>query len=102
MTKEIKERTYGSFPSKRLEQRFRIDNILLRNMINFTNNKSFNCWDFMNCPEQIRKKCWAYRLNLGKECWILSKKAHKKYNWKKTKDFSHCEFYNFILKNIIK
>jgi hypothetical protein len=37
-------------------------------------NESSNCWEAMVCPENLRKKCWAYRLNLGKEYWILREK----------------------------
>lgn len=25
----------------------------------------------MNCPEDIKENCEAYKLNSGKECWLL-------------------------------
>ncbi len=30
-----------------------------------------NCWMHMNCPEDIKENCEAYKLNSGKECWLL-------------------------------
>jgi len=102
MTKEVKRRAFGPIPSRRLGQRGGIDDILSRNIIRVSKYKSFNCWEVMNCPEKIRKKCWAYRLNLGKECWILNNKAHKKFNWKNNMDYLNCEFYDYISKCIIK
>jgi len=102
MTKEVERRAFGPIPSRRLGQSWGIDDILSRNMIRGTDYKSFNCWEVMNCPEKIRKKCWSYRLNLGKECWILKEKARKKFNWKNTMDYFNCEFYDYISKYIIK
>jgi len=34
-------------------------------------NNGLNCWEFMKCPEKIRKKCDAYKLNCGKDCWFI-------------------------------
>jgi len=34
-----------------------------------------NCWDYMDCPEEIRSKCPAYPAN-GRDCWkMLSTKC---------------------------
>ncbi len=30
-----------------------------------------NCWEFKNCPEEIRTKCPAYPLR-GKDCWKVT------------------------------
>ena len=30
-----------------------------------------NCWEFLNCPEDIRNKCEVFKLDSGKECWFL-------------------------------
>jgi hypothetical protein len=54
------------------------------------------CWEEMKCPNEKRKKCWAYRLNLGLECWIIRKKALNKSNWQKQKKCSNCKFYIMI------
>ena len=102
MKKEAKRRDLGSIPSRQVSQSFGIDDILSKDTIRGTVYKPSNCWEVMNCPEKIRKKCWAYRLNLGKECWILCKKSNKKFNWKKNTDYFRCEFYDYISKCVIK
>ena len=50
----------------------------------------------MNCPDEIRKNCWAYRLNLGLECWLLRKKARKKSSWPNPRKCSNCKFFKMI------
>lgn len=102
MTKEAKRKYLGSIHSRQLSQSFRIDNILSIDIVKDSDYKPSNCWEVMNCPEEIRKKCWAYRLNLGKECWILCKKSNKKFNWKNNMDYFRCEFYDYISKCVIK
>jgi hypothetical protein len=37
-----------------------------------TKKKPQNCWEFMKCDINVRKKCPAYTLNSGKECWFLA------------------------------
>ena len=73
-----------------------LDPIPSRNMIGVGDNKLSNCWEVMNCPKNLKKKCWVYRFNLGKECWILRKKARKGLNWKNPKGCNNCDFYNYI------
>ena len=65
-------------------------------MIYQNNNKSLKCWEYMHCPEKIRKKCWAYRLNLSKECWILRYKSQKKFKWYNIKGCNNCKFFIYI------
>jgi len=31
-----------------------------------------NCWEFWGCQEVVREQCYAYRLNVGKECWRVT------------------------------
>ncbi|MDH4330331.1 MAG: hypothetical protein OEV93_02145 [Candidatus Moranbacteria bacterium] len=33
--------------------------------------KSQNCWDFMDCPEDHKNKCDAFKDNMGVECWLI-------------------------------
>jgi hypothetical protein len=33
--------------------------------------KSQNCWELMECPEQFKKKCDAFLLDYGKDCWFI-------------------------------
>jgi len=54
------------------------------------------CWIFMDCPENIRKKCWAYRLNVSNECWILRKKLENKITWNSVRNCNNCKFFNYI------
>jgi len=58
--------------------------------------KSIKCWEFMNCPDHIKKECWAYRLNMSRECWILRKKAKKDFNWMNNKGCKDCKFYKLL------
>jgi hypothetical protein len=50
----------------------------------------------MNCPEEVRKNCWAYRLNFGLECWLLRKNIRKKSSWQRRRKCNNCKFYNII------
>ena len=60
------------------------------------NNQHTNCWDYMNCSESTRKKCWAYRLNLGLECWQIRKKARDSKNWNNNRQCINCKFYDLL------
>ena len=31
-----------------------------------------NCWEYMKCPIDIRKKCIAYTLDSGEDCWFMA------------------------------
>ena len=31
-----------------------------------------NCWEFMECSEEIRKKCIVYEVEAGRDCWYLT------------------------------
>lgn len=45
-----------------------------------------NCWEFMKCPEEIKKDCPAFETNSGKECWFVASHYCKKFE----KDFENC------------
>jgi hypothetical protein len=30
-----------------------------------------NCWEFLNCPKEIKEACLAYKKNLGRACWTV-------------------------------
>ena len=49
---------FGPVPSRDLGQSLGINDIPPRNMIRVADYKSSNCWEVMNCPENLRKKCW--------------------------------------------
>ncbi|MBU0547287.1 MAG: hypothetical protein KJ710_02165 [Candidatus Omnitrophica bacterium] len=36
------------------------------------NKEPQNCWEFNNCPEEIRNNCSAYIPNMGRDCWIVA------------------------------
>jgi len=62
-------------------------------MIRLVEYNYLKCWETMNCPDEIRKNCWAYRLNLGLECWLLRKKARKspiRSSWQNQRKCSNC------------
>jgi hypothetical protein len=85
---------------KYITQNFDIKNIFSRNIIISIEPKPLRCYEFLDCPENIRKKCWVYRLNLSRECWIVRKKAIKKFNWRNPEDCNTCNFYNTISRTI--
>ena len=58
MKNEVKRMAFGPVPSRDLGQSLGINDIPPRNMIRVTDYKSSNCWEVMNCPENLRKKCW--------------------------------------------
>lgn len=31
-----------------------------------------NCWQFWKCPEETKKKCPAFLMDSGKDCWTVS------------------------------
>ena len=33
---------------------------------------SERCWEFMNCPQDIRKECVAYESDAKEPCWVLN------------------------------
>ena len=35
-------------------------------------DKTQNCWDYWNCPEEVRDACPAYATNSGRECWMVA------------------------------
>ena len=58
MKNEVKGIAFDSVPSRDFGQSLGINDIPLRNMIRVTDYKSSNCWEVINCPENLRKKCW--------------------------------------------
>ena len=37
----------------------------------FKEDEPQNCWDFLECPKEIRDKCLAYQKKLGDTCWFI-------------------------------
>ena len=31
-----------------------------------------NCWEYWNCPKDVRDKCPAYTTNSGRSCWMVA------------------------------
>jgi len=38
----------------------------------FTIDTSEHCWEYMNCPQDIRKECLAYESDVKESCWVLN------------------------------
>lgn len=30
-----------------------------------------NCWQYMDCPTEIKETCEVYLANMGDQCWLL-------------------------------
>ena len=43
-----------------------------------TEPEQMNCWEFLNCPEEDRTKCEAFKRDFGKECWLMINDSRKK------------------------
>lgn len=53
------------------------------------NKEPQNCWDFHNCPKDIRDNCVAYKMNLGRKCWAVA--SYVPEGCPKTyRDFKYC------------
>lgn len=31
-----------------------------------------HCWNFMNCPNDVREQCVAYKSDTKEPCWVLN------------------------------
>lgn len=37
------------------------------------NKEPQNCWEYWNCPTEIKQKCDAYKIDSGRVCWEIAK-----------------------------
>jgi len=37
-----------------------------------TDNQQKNCWEILNCSEELKLKCPAWEFNSGKFCWFIN------------------------------
>lgn len=53
-----------------------------------------NCWEFLECPKEIRDKCTAYQRNLGDTCWFITENTGKGcYGYDKHDGCFNCPWY---------
>ena len=57
------------------------------------NKEPENCWEFWNCPEEIRNNCEIFKLNAGKECWFLSNSSKGCKRSKGNGGWFNCEWF---------
>ena len=57
--------------------------------IDMNKKESENCWEFMDCPEEVRDNCPAYKLNKGRMCWAVAAYVEKGCP-KLKRDFEYC------------
>ncbi|MBI4706493.1 MAG: hypothetical protein HY761_01005 [Candidatus Omnitrophica bacterium] len=36
------------------------------------NRKAESCWEFLDCPDEVKSMCPAYKTNSGNECWMVA------------------------------
>jgi len=63
-----------------------------------TNNPR-SCWEFWGCKDHIRRKCDAYLLDGGMECWMLKGNFSKQGSPRYVNGFrtcKECEWYDKI------
>ena len=62
------------------------------------------CWEYLDCPQEVRENCQAYTSRNGKECWMVSEKrcgggtASRGSIEEKLVECSRCEYYTKVLK----
>lgn len=60
-----------------------------------------NCWEFWNCPQEIKKKCPAFQTDSGQECWLVAQnfcpylKKKYRYCWE-------CSWFQKLNPNLMK
>ena len=61
------------------------------------NAKAKNCWDYWDCPKDVKKGCPTYHAGKGAECWLLGASYQPESSpCKKIRgilDCIHCEWY---------
>ena len=66
------------------------------------------CWEYLNCPEDVRKECPAYNSKNGIECWKVTDTICKGGTEKKDTieeklvECTKCSYYINVLKNKTK
>ena len=60
------------------------------------NNRPKNCWEFWNCPEEIRKNCEVFKLKAGNKCWFMHTMAK---GCKRTEEIGGCFTCEWFKKN---
>lgn len=61
-------------------------------------NKIQNCWEFLDCPIEIKEKCEAYKQNLGDICWFVAQEQDKGtpcFGLNKYKGCYNCPWYKY-------
>jgi hypothetical protein len=65
------------------------------------------CWEFLDCPEEVRRSCPAFLKENCEECWLVTDKickggtATKGSIEEKLIECTRCNFYKNILKKQI-
>ena len=56
-----------------------------------TDHKPHNCWEYWHCSDESKERCPAYKVEAGKECYIVTSFVDKPdESPKKMHDFAHC------------
>jgi len=64
--------------------------------VSSTKLKPQNCWEFHNCPKEVREKCVAYKEGFGKSCWVWSSSVKKCPTAKKLGSCMNCKWYKKV------
>lgn len=66
------------------------------------------CWEYLNCPEEVRRACPAFLKENCRECWLVTDKicrggtASKESIEEKLVECTRCSFYKNVLKEEVK
>lgn len=41
-------------------------------MVPFKKLEYETCWEYINCPFEMRKNCIVYKTDMKKPCWVLN------------------------------
>jgi hypothetical protein len=69
--------------------------LAILNMSDKTKGKKIkNCWEFVECPIDFRKKCDAYKKNIGNACWFVANEAGTEcFSYKRYGGCKNCPWY---------
>jgi hypothetical protein len=51
------------------------------------------CWEFMNCPHNMRKECIVYKTDMNEPCWVLNQTGDRR------GVLDSCKHFPWFLKN---
>ncbi len=68
----------------------------MENELKDKNPEPQNCWDFWDCPKEVRDECPAYKTNSGRECFFVAENFCPRLRKKEVEHCWQCPWYQKI------